>query len=160
MKLAFMVVACGALTACATPYQEQGFLGGVHATRVDETTVQIAARGNAYTDADTINHYAIRKAAEETLADGFDLFLIVNAADRTRQGSFVTNGSATTNTSYFAGTATSQTTYNPGQVVNFVKPGETMTIKLFKGAKPANAPSNLFDAREVLKYIVAGTTKK
>lgn len=149
------------VSACATPYQNMGFTGGVGATRIDETTLQISARGNGFTDPDKITRYVMRKAAEETVADGFGLFLVVSQEDRSRTGTFVTPGSATTTTSgttsyvgsYAYENATSQTTYAPARLHRFVKPGETATIKMFKGAKPADAPPNLFDAREVLKYM-------
>ena len=58
--------ACLGLTACATPYQGMGFTGGVSATRIDETTVEIYAAGNGFTNQETISHYVMRKAAEET----------------------------------------------------------------------------------------------
>ena len=154
IKKIFVALALtSATTGCATPYQENGLLGGVHATRIDDTTVQIAARGNAFTDPDTIGRYVMRKAAEETVADGFDLFLLVSSADRTTQGTIVTDGSATTNTTFFGQNATSRTTYSAPQVIRYVKPGETVTIKMYKGSKPANAPANLYEARDVLKYL-------
>ena len=49
--------------------------------------------------------------------------------------------------------ATSRTTYSAPQVIRYVKPGETVTIKMYKGSKPANAPANLYEARDVLKYL-------
>ena len=156
--------ACAAaLTACATPYQNTGLLGGVSAYRLDETTVQIAARGNGFTDPDTIGRYVMRKAAEETVDDGYDLFIVLSSEDRTRTGSFYTPGSATTtasgSTDYVGnsayGNATARTTYLPPQAHRFVKPGEAVTIKMLKGPKPPDAPPNMFDADEVLKYAAA-----
>ena len=54
--------------------------------RITEDTAQIRAIGNANTDPDTVERYALRRAAEETIQDGFDLFRIVRVADRTTGG--------------------------------------------------------------------------
>ena len=159
IALALVAVSVG---GCATPYQELGFTGGVRATRLDETTVQVQAHGNGFTNPDTVAQYVIRKAAEETVADGYDLFLIVSEQDRTKTGTVTMPGYATTNTYGSAnvygnsiyGSATSNTTYTPPTRFNYSKPGETATIKMFKGTKPAGAPPNLYDAHEVLRYMV------
>lgn len=132
------------LAGCATPYQEMGFLGGVQATQVTQDTFQIAARGNAYTGADTIQRYALRKAAETTVAAGYDLFMLGDRQDRTRRATVISGDASDGSFSGFAQT--------------LVKPGETVLVKMFKGAKPADAPANLFDARDVLKYLGQPTT--
>jgi hypothetical protein len=143
MKVALAAVALLLLSACATPYQDMGFLGGVTATQITADTFQIAARGNGYTSADVIERYALRKAAETTVGAGYDLFLLGAARDRTRVGS-VTTASA----NVYGGSA-----YGSATTFRIVKPGETVMVKMFKGAKPADAPENLYDAREVLKYM-------
>lgn len=141
------VLACAlALSACATPYQEMGALGGVQASRITADTVQITARGNGYTDADTIQRYALRRAAEETVADGYDLFRISSDADRTRVGS-QSFGYATGNRYSIWGSSFS---------MPIVKPGQTLMIKMIKGARPNPMPDGLFDAREVLGFIAGG----
>ncbi len=173
-RIILTIAASLALVGC-TPYQEmsgvKGLLGGVQAHRIDESTVQILARGNAFTDTDTITRYTLRKAAEETVADGYDGFYIVSDQDRSRHqtisrtdisgtanGSTFINGTATGfgNTALFNGTANS-TTFLSGTATttayNIIKPGETITIKMFRGPKPSNAPG-VYDAHELLRYMV------
>lgn len=131
------------LAGCATPYQEMGLLGGVKATRITDDTAQITAAGNAYTDADTIQQYALRRAAEETIADGFDLFRIASGADRTRTGS-ESFGSYSGNRWGVWGSSFS---------MPIIKPGQSLMIRMLKGPKPNPMPDGLFDAREVLAHL-------
>ncbi len=132
-----------ALAGCATPYQEMGALGGVKATRFSADTVLITAKGNAYTDEDTVQAYAMRRAAEETIADGYDLFRIEGDADRTRSGtaSFV-----------YAG-GNRRSAFASAFSIPMIEPGQTLTIKMIKGPKPEPMPDGLFDAREVESYL-------
>lgn len=166
MNRIFVVsVAALSLTGCATPYQEQagmaGLMGGVKAVRMDETTLQVTAKGNAYTSQDTIALYVMRKAAEATISYGYDGFVIVDQQNRSRRGVIVqpgvSNTTATVNS--FGGTATgyATTTYTPGFASTYIKPGEAAVIKMFKGPKP-DLPS-AYNAQDVLKYMIPATQK-
>lgn len=161
MKRIILAGVCLALSSCATPYQGMGLTGGVTATRIDETTVEIYAAGNGFTNQETISHYVMRKAAEETLADGYDLFLIVDRRNRSRVSQFTTEGQINTSTTgtysgygnTVYGTSNTNGTYTPPQTYNIFKPGEGATIKMFRGMKPTDAPANLFDAHEVSRFM-------
>ena len=98
MKQFASVAVCLAISACATPYGEMGLMGGVSAQRIDETTFEVSARGNGFTDQETISHFVLRKAAEETVADGYDLFMIVDSRDRSHFSTFTTAGQFNTTT--------------------------------------------------------------
>ena len=127
-----------------------GPMGGVSASRITQDTVQIAAAGNAYTDPDTIQRYALRRAAQETVDDGYDLFRIVSTADRTATGS-ESFGSTWGGRYAIFGTAYS---------MPVIKPGESLTIRMLKGPRPDPMPDGEYDAHEVLHFLagVAGTT--
>ena len=144
MKVLLAAATVGILMAsCATPYQEMGILGGVRATRISEDVIQVRAQGNAYTDPDRIQQYALRKAAEETLANGYDLFVIGGEIDRSRIGSetlAVANGSK-------------NAAWATGFSMPIIKPGETLLVRMLKGPKPSPVPAGLFDAHEVVKYL-------
>lgn len=142
-------VAALSLAGCATPYQETGFLGGVTATRIDGTTLQISARGNGYTDPDVIQRFTLRKAAEETIAAGYDLFEIVGTQDRTVSGS--------SRSTYVTGGGGAVQAFSLSTPI--IKPGETIMVRMSKGPKPANAPPGMFDAREALTYLVPATAQ-
>ena len=146
MRVLLLTCACLALGACATPYQEMGALGGVRATRITDDTAQITASGNAYTDPDAIQRYALRRAAEETVSDGFDFFRIGTEADRTRVGS----------QSFAYATGNRYSLWGSGFTMPIVKPGESLMIKMSKGPKPDPMPDGMFDARDVLAHL-AGT---
>ena len=132
-----------ALTGCATPYQEMGMLGGVQANQITHDTFQITARGNGYTDPDTIQRYALRKAVETTLAAGFDYFVIRDEADRSRAAQ-VGYGNAT----YHRGVA-SAFSYS-GTVF---KPGQSVMIKAYKGQPPEPSPPSVYNAHEIVQYM-------
>jgi hypothetical protein len=134
------------LTACETPY-EGGLLFGVKATQIDATTLRISSRGNALTQNATIQNYVLLKAAEETVARGYDLFQIVGGRDTSRSGS-VSFGSATAYGTYNSATAFGTATSAP-----FVLPGQDVVVRMMKGEKGADAPPNLFVASEVLRYL-------
>jgi hypothetical protein len=121
-----------------------GHLGGVEATQVTSDTFQISARGNAYTGADTIQRYALRKAAETTISAGFDYFIIGDDRDRSASG-------ATTRS--FA-SVSGGTARGFGMTEAWLKPGQTLLVRMFKGSPPAERPINLYDARDVLKFAV------
>ncbi|MFI4933035.1 MAG: CC0125/CC1285 family lipoprotein [Caulobacterales bacterium] len=150
MRLPVVIAASLILIGCATPYGEMGYMGGVRAVRITDDTAQITAAGNAYTDVDTIQRYALRRAAEETVADGFDLFKVASSADRTATGeqSF---GSAYGNRFALFGTSTS---------MPVIKPGQSLMIKMVHGPRPDPMPDGEFDAREVLKYLAGADASR
>jgi hypothetical protein len=138
-----------------------GFLGGVSATQIDATTLQIVGRGNGYTDPATIQSYVLLKAAQETLARGYDTFVIVSAQDASRNSTVVIPGQTTSYTTGTVtgtgnaafGTATTQTSTSPATIENIFKPGETLLVKMLKGPKPADAPPNMYSASEIVQYL-------
>lgn len=82
MKTIFLsAFASFALIACATPYQENGFRGGVQATQLNQRMVQIKAGGNAYTSASRIQDFVLLKASEIAIENGFAAFGIVGSKD-------------------------------------------------------------------------------
>jgi hypothetical protein len=122
-----------------------GLTGGVTATQLTADTFQIVSTGNGYTSTATIERYALRKAAEVTVANGYDLFVIASAADQGRVSGVVSNSQFDTAGGYSTGVATPIFT-----------PGQTMMVKMFKGPMPTRemALPNLYDARELLRYLV------
>jgi hypothetical protein len=121
-----------------------GLTGGVTATQLTADTFQIVATGNGYTSTATIERYALRKAAEVTVANGYDLFVIASAADQGRVSGVVSNSKFDSAGGYSTSVATPIFT-----------PGQTMVVKLFKGPMPTRemALPNLYDAREILRYL-------
>ena len=66
-----------ALIGCGTPYQSVGFIrGGFSEVYTGPNTATINFRGNSYTGLEKARHYTLRRAAEVTIARGYDYFLI------------------------------------------------------------------------------------
>lgn len=103
---------------------------------ITDETARISARGNAYTDRARITDFVLLKAAQTAIAQGFTHFAIVSAADASRTGTIETPG--TMQTSVYGNMAF--TTYSPGSVNSFVKPGEDVFVRFCKGNSRASSP--------------------
>ncbi|MEQ1706883.1 MAG: hypothetical protein ABL864_00955 [Terricaulis sp.] len=154
MRSIVFCLALFGLVACATPYQESGFTGGVTAAPLGGDTYRISARLNAYSDQTMVQDYLLLRAAETALAQGAIGFVILDARDNSRTGTYVAPGSSTTTATVntFGNTAygTANTTYTPAQAYNFVHPGGILLIGLVRQHDP-----NLryFNAQEISTAI-------
>ena len=149
---AALLVLCAGLSACATKYQDMGFTGGVEATQIDGNTFRITAKGNGFTRGEAIKDYAMMKAAETTLAAGCDYFIIIGQENTSRTTFSSSPGMATSTTTRTGGVATTTTHYSGDDVDEVFKPGQDLTIKVFKGSKPENNMA-AYDAREVATFL-------
>lgn len=144
------------LVACATPYGKYGLLGGFTDSRIDENTFSIAVDTNGFTSQQTTSMHALYRAAELTVENGFDYFVIVNGANNSASMAMAMPGGSTSNTTInaYGSSAYARTTntYAPTIVVPVAFPNSTLMIKSFKGNKPDGA-SDAFDARAVMKYL-------
>jgi hypothetical protein len=84
-KILYAAAAAGALllSACATatPYQPIGATrvrGGYAEERISSDRFRVTFSGNSVTSRDTVEMYLLYRAAELTLADGFDCFETAN----------------------------------------------------------------------------------
>jgi hypothetical protein len=138
-----------ALGGCSTPYQDMGFRGGVAAQRMTTDTYRIVARGNAYTGGLAIQDYTLLKAAETTKQAGATHFVIIRAADASRIGAFATPGQMQTsvvgNTAY--------TTYMPGMVHPYIKPGQDTYIQVFTIRAGQRPPTGVQSADEIIQFV-------
>jgi hypothetical protein len=132
------LVAAVLLAGCSTTYSEMGAMGGVMAAPVTSDVYRISARGNGYTDATTIQDYALLKAAETTH------FEVVNGRDATSTSTQQTAG--TFGRGMFGGVS-----YTPGFSYDIVKPGEDMMIRVFNAGR--TAVPNSYNAQEVFDNI-------
>lgn len=163
-----------ALTACATPYGSRGMFGGFSESRLDANTYRVSFQGNGYTSRQTVESYTMLRCAELTTASGFDWFLVLDS-DTERDQIQVQSGTTTQSSTYGASdswgsisadsrsrtlssdggsaswSSTTSTT-SPTLTAGINKFESGVVIKMFKGAKPAEA-HNGYDAREVLTYL-------
>ena len=141
-RAAALLAAALTLGGCATPYQSMGLRGGVRATQISSNIAQVTARGSFVTDADKIEQYVLRKAAETTLAAGYDRFEVLSVSDRSRNIQGVAGYTAFQASGFPSG----------GISLPFVRPGETLLIRMSRNGDPAGG-NTLFDARDVLDHL-------
>lgn len=137
------ILSAALLCACSTPYQSMGLLGGVSATQIDSDTVSVTAHGNGFTSASTIKNYTLLKAADETIALGFDYFALGDVTDETRHGAMA----------FASGSGTRNSWFGSSSAWEMIKPGESVMVKMYHGKKPEGSPPNYFDAHEIENYL-------
>ncbi|HXG80875.1 MAG TPA: hypothetical protein VNJ05_03655 [Sphingomicrobium sp.] len=73
------VAAALAVAACATatPYQPLRSSGGFSEQRIESNRYRVSFTGNEYTSRQQVENYLLFRAAELTLANGYDTFTIV-----------------------------------------------------------------------------------
>jgi len=132
MKRVLLWVFATALAGCATSYNggRMGFTGGVDAQMITNDTARISARGNGYTDQARISDFVMLKSAETAREHGFTHFIILSGSDASRNEVVSTPGSSQTNV---IGNS-AYTTYSPGTVQSFHKPGQDVMVKFCSGA--------------------------
>lgn len=127
------------ISGCATPYQPDGFTGGYSDTQLAPDVFRVFFQGNGYTSSERIQDFAMLRAAELTIREGFKHFAIVNESSSDEISSFTTPGySHTTGSGYvsggygnYYGTYSGHTTYNPPQTYFISKPRCEFLIKCF-----------------------------
>lgn len=148
------------VTACVAPtsYAPARMYGGVGYSEIDlgEGRYRVSFSGNSLTPAETVDAYLLRRAAELTLADGYDHFVIESfIGDVDRRLYSVRQG-------YYGATSSRDpvgaTTYRPGLPPGEDNPyyGQTqvrheVAADIVMGQGPApEAAKGAFDARAVL----------
>ncbi len=159
MRILLLAAMIGALTACATatPYQPAATdRYGFHEQQIEANRVRISFRGNSLTDRDTVESYLLFRAAELTLANGKDYFVVANR-DTEEHSRLQSLGPAHSRFAfdywYFSprrgwrawGDPFWDEPMNYREITRYEAIAE---IAMFTGAKPA-ADANAFDAREV-----------
>ena len=140
-------------TGCASPYKDNGLMGGFSDTRLAPDVFRITFRGNGYTSAERAQDFALLRASELVLQGGFTHFAVLDSKESVRTSTFSTPGTAQTTTygnanstgSFYGNTyqgntylsANSTTTYTPGQTHIFYKPSSGLLVRAFR-EKPEN----------------------
>jgi len=146
------------LVACAsspTPYQAASNGFGYREQQLESNRYRVSFAGNSATSLDTVQDYALYRAAELTVATGHDYFRVVNRSTDTR-GSGVGGprigvgvGSGGGSSGSVLGVGGSSILGGGGYADDYTV---TMDILTFQGAKPAADP-DAYDAREVLRRL-------
>lgn len=144
------VCLCLMLMACATvtPYQQRHDGLGYEEQTLESTRLRVSFTGSRKTPRETVENYLLYRAAELTLARGYDYFVMASSStqagrDKSPTLSFGIGGfgfGSRSGVGLGVGTSTAPTTG-----VEYTAQAE---VVFHKGVKPADDP-RAFDAREV-----------
>lgn len=159
MRMLMLAAAAALLSACATatPYQPAAANApyGFQEQRIEANRVRITFSGNSLTDRDTVETYLLYRAAEVTLENGYDYFVVANrdTEEHSRLMGVGARPRSAFDYWYFSPVRGWSPWYDPfwdepasyREISRYEAIGE---IAMFRGAKPAGNP-DAFDAREV-----------
>jgi hypothetical protein len=160
-RLTAIIVLCAALAACATAPTVYGPATGGQAVgfsemRIEPGRYRVTFRGGPGAPMSQVSDYALLRAAELTLADGYDWFRVVDryvAQSGSDGGPRLSVGAGGGSGGYSSGVGVGVgTSFNLGG-----GPALTQTIEVImgKGAPPASAGGQVYNASEVRRTIGA-----
>lgn len=124
------------LSGCATPYKAVGLMDGYREIQLATDVYRITFGGNGYTSPERTQDFAMLRASELALQQGFTHFAIIDERNSQTAHSFTTPGQATTTGSaYRYGNQTTYsgyTTYTSAQTHTFYKPKTGLLVQFFK----------------------------
>ena len=132
------------LSACATEYQSQGLTGGFNDTLTGPNTATVSFKSNAFTSMEQTKSFAFRRAAEITLQNGYDYFLVENNNQFVKEEQLQGTVSCTT-TGYGSTYTTYNTNCNNIGGGTITKPRVELEIRMFNGDVPNE--TGYYDAR-------------
>lgn len=152
-----------ALSACetSTPYapaeDRQGY--GFTEQQIEDNRFRITFRGNSLTDRETVEDYLLFRAAEVTLEQGYDYFVVVE--DDTEKTTTYTGVGPRSGFAYYGrGRPFPYYGYGyrwgPGYDADYVTERNRYSalayIVMYKGEKPSDRPT-AYDARQVVENL-------
>lgn len=128
---------------CATPYQRVGRTGGISETQLAPDIFRITSYGNGYSVRERVSDFALLRAAELAIENGFTHFLVM---DETSGGRSQTRVTPTTTTTRLPPTAqlgkqtvplgVATTTTSGGDVKTVFRPETSITVRMMKNPGP------------------------
>lgn len=145
------------LTACATPYQPYSMFsgGGYSDTKLQEDVFRINFHGNDATAYDRAQDFAMLRAADVTLLNGFKYFLVLEDSSRIKTDHYTTPVQVNTYqypTINPAFSAPTHTSVSGGQTFSSNMPVASITIKCFR-ERPKDTSIFVFDAFELQRNL-------
>lgn len=151
------------VSGCGTSYNPST---SAVVTPLNSDTFRINTRGNAFTDLSTTQDYALLRASELALQNGYRYFIILSSSNRVKRGTTTTPGSFQSNTygtaqaySYGGygtayGSSTTYGTYTPPQTSSYEKPRSEIVVKLLH-RKPNDINIVVYDAQLIFEQLDA-----
>lgn len=157
MRTLALIASLGLLAACATatPYQPAAADSyGFEEQRIENNRLRITFRGNTVTERETVETYLLYRAAELTLAGGFDYFVVAERdTDEISRLQSTTPRYSRFAHYYYSPFYGWRPWYDPfwdepSSYREITRYEAIAEIAMFSGRKPAE-DANAFDAREV-----------
>jgi hypothetical protein len=163
--LALLVLAAAAGCASGpTPYQPALDGGpGYSQTQIEADRFRIAFSGNSMTERETVETYALYRAAELTLEKGFDHFLVVSRDTDADSRTYRSGGFSGMRLSYVylvpgrGWVGAWEPYWTPSFETTATRFEAFAEIQLRKGPKGPEA--NAYDARDVMSTLAAGIAR-
>ena len=131
--------------ACATSYQPKSLTGGYEDYQLQNNLFEVSFEGNGYTSESRARNFALYRAAEVSLENGYRYFEVLSSSRGNRNSVIRGRTTASVRPDY-AGGYTVQANQSPDIVVR--RPRYTIMIRLVE-----EETSNAMSARQVLKSI-------
>ncbi|VHO00850.1 hypothetical protein [Candidatus Rhabdochlamydia sp. T3358] len=154
MKFPFIVFSISTaafliLSGCATSYKALGFNGGYSEIKTTPDSFMVTFKGNEFTSQEKVMQYALRRASELTIQNGYKYFSVSSSTDRTKSYNYLktnknTSGSLDTNFSNIRLNEQGSSSTYSGTIM---EPKLVLEIKCFK----EKTSSNLIDAEYFLQ---------
>ena len=149
-----ILLLCAALAACATatpykPVDKDGF--GYFEQKLETNRYRVTFTGNSKTPRQTVEDYVLYRAAELTLANEMDFFVL---SDRTTNAERRENGGVNVGVGGFSFGSHSGVSIGLGTFTGSDKTAYqgTVEVQMRKGRKPGDNP-DAFDAHEVIANL-------
>lgn len=164
--IAATALALTGLTACATPTVYQPAAGkttsvGFQDYQIETGRYRVTFTGGGGAPLNTVADYALLRAAEVALRDGYDWFRVIDARDSQVGGGYgggpqvsVGAGGSNWNGGYGGGSSVGL-----GVGTSFDLsggPAYSRTIEVLAGKGPKPGDGNVYDAREVVRMVGRG----
>lgn len=180
LKLLLMFTVSFSLMGCATPFEPDSqtepyneLMGGYSDERIDQNTAIVNFHGNKYTKIQTVYSYLLVRAAQVTIANGYDYFIITSTTLSPTDMSVRTSDtySYTANPAKASPTAIRTSRYqsystHPSRTYTgphflrckgYVGPHSlSAVIKMFNGQIPPGVP-NAYYARDAVAHLGPST---
>lgn len=79
------------LTSCSTMYQPRGFNGGYSEIVTSDDSFFVSFNGNQFTSNETVMKYALRRASELTIHNGYSYFTLISTVDNSNYTGYSNN---------------------------------------------------------------------
>ena len=152
MKLKTLgLIALLAISGC-TSYQESGWTGGFTDTQLDENVWEVSFSGNGYTSAQRVRDFALLRASEIALTNGYAYFAVADDRDDSKTSTQQTEGRSSYSASCAGNMCSGAGTYTPGTTYDVRKHGNSRIAIMYRD-KPAD--TFVYNAQMIFDSIVA-----